>query len=407
MYIAHAPISYLANEVIQKREIKKLKLNEQILVAVFSMLFGILPDFDLFLNIPGFIHHSIITHTPIFYIAIWLLLKLLINPFHRILAKKTTFVLDRNLLNILANTFLVATLFHLLADLLSGSIILFYPISSSKIYLFKYLFEPNLHAGYFFSFFFAIEILAISIFIYYVYDNFLKNSKIITTVLKGLICLSVTYLPVSAYISFNTYNRMYMYDKNGEIHYDLDYDTFIDRMDMDVGNTGEDNIQKAKEIEILDSTLDVINSQKWTSKGNNQLSSKLKYTLGGFDSYRIIAQTYYNINLPIEPVLRDSAIKRDGFISYSHQYDYQTLLFEYLQEEDELIELNLDATVNIPSSKIFFLIDSHGEVLNLGITLEGNYLATVLDTDYNLSMHSYQSIRETYDDEISKIYIQK
>jgi hypothetical protein len=61
MYIAHGPISYLANEAIQSKKIKHLKMSEQILVALCALLFGILPDFDIFLlsmlSVPRFIHH--------------------------------------------------------------------------------------------------------------------------------------------------------------------------------------------------------------------------------------------------------------------------------------------------------------------------------------------------------------
>ena len=48
MVLAHAPISYLVNEKIQKENINKLKFHEQVLVALFSLFFGILPDFDFF-----------------------------------------------------------------------------------------------------------------------------------------------------------------------------------------------------------------------------------------------------------------------------------------------------------------------------------------------------------------------
>ena len=70
MYIAHGPISFLANELIQKKRIAKLKQNEKIFVGVFAIIFGILPDVDILAllgtTIPTFMHHSLITHTFIF-----------------------------------------------------------------------------------------------------------------------------------------------------------------------------------------------------------------------------------------------------------------------------------------------------------------------------------------------------
>jgi len=146
MYIAHGPISYLANEAIQSKKIKQLKMSDQILVALCALFFGILPDFDIFLlsmlNVPRFIHHEVITHTLIFYIGIWIILEGLIYIKEKLLNEKTNKALDNNLLHILANTFLISTLFHLFADFLVDSIMLAYPVSKQKFYLLKYIFEP-------------------------------------------------------------------------------------------------------------------------------------------------------------------------------------------------------------------------------------------------------------------------
>jgi inner membrane protein len=411
MLIAHAPISYLANEIIQKEKIAKLKSNDQILVVLFSLLFGLLPDFDLFiltlLDLPGFIHHNIISHAPLFYIAIWAVLKILVTPIYNLLNKKTAKIIDKNLLNILVNTFLIATLFHLIADLLYSSIMIFYPFSNFKFFIFQYLLEPNLFAGYFFTPLMGIELVIIGVFLLAIYRRFLNRGKFIDISLKILTCIFIIYLPLTIYTSINTYNRTYMYDKGKKINWDIDYDMQIDSMDMNVGNTKESNIQKAKDIYVLDSTLDIVNSKKWSTNHTNSMISSVKYAVGGFNSFRIVSQAYYNIRLPIEPVLKDFSIKKDGFNSYRYDYDYPNLLYEYLSNENLLIELNLESPVNIPFGKIFFLMDEKNEVLNLGITLEGNYLATVLPEDTHLGMHSYTQIREYYKTEAKKIYIQK
>ena len=423
MYLAHGPISYLANEVIQRKEIKKLKKSEQILVALCSLFFGILPDFDIFIlsifNVPTFIHHDIITHTPILYIGIWILLKTGIYFSAHTFNKKAGKVLDKYLLNILANTFLIATLFHLLADFLTNSIMIFYPFSDYKFYLLKFLFEPNIFVSLIFSTLFVIEILFIAIFIYTIYKKFIKENKGLTIFLGSLIVISVIYLPISMYVSLNMYNHTYMYAPNGEINYDIDYDSISNRLDMDIGNTGQSNIEKAININVLNGALDIINSNKWTLNHDNDLIAQVKYIYGGFDSYRLVAQTYYNINLPISPELRDYYIKEYKFESYSYDdYDYPSLLFDYLEENNQLIELNLDANVNLTSGKIFFVMTNvnnnieeqdivNQEIKNLGITLEGNYLAIVLEEDENLTMHSYKHLREYYKEDIGNIYIQK
>jgi hypothetical protein len=410
MYIAHGPISYLANEIIQNKKIKQLKTSEQILVALCSLFFGILPDFDILIlsifNAPRFIHHDIVTHSPILYIGIWILIKGLILFSDRILNKKTRVFFDKKLLNILANTFLIGTLSHLLADLLVNSIMLLYPLSDYRFYILKFIFEPNLFVSSAFTVIFAFEILFIATFVYFVYKRFFIKNSIVTRVLQGLLFLCLIYLPFTMYISLNTYNSIYLYDKDGEINYDIDYDGISDKFDMDIGNTGKSNIAKGKGRKILESAMNIVDSGKWTSKDDNALISQIKGLYGGFDSYRLVSQTYYDVRLPIEPVLRDYYIKKHGFKSYVYDgYEYSELLFEYLAEEKRFIELEKDEVRKIQEGKIFFVKGK--DILNLGITLEDNNLATVLDTDLNLSVHSYTDILEYYGEELEKIYIQR
>ena len=412
MYFAHGPISYLANEVIQKKKIKHLKMHEQILVALSSLFFGILPDLDILVlsvfGAPRFIHHDIITHTPIFYIAIWVVLRGGIYFSNRIFNKKTDKALNKRLLNILADTFLIATLFHLIADFVVDSIMIFYPISDFRFYIFKFIFEQNIFAGIPFSFVFALEIFFISIFLYAVYKKFFKNNKIVTILLQTLMVLTTIYIPFVVYVSLNTYNSSHMYGSDGKLNYDIDYDGVRDSVDMYVGNTGQNNLQRAKPEDVLDSALNIVNSNKWTGFHENSVLARIKYLYGGFDSYRLVAQTYYDIHLPIGPVLRDFHIKNYGFESYFYSdFDYPNLLLNYLGVNDRLLELNLDATiVDLEYGKIFFVMEEE-KVVNLGITLRDNFLAIVLETDENLTMHSYEALREYYGERISNIYIQK
>lgn len=411
MFLAHGPVSFLANEVVQKKKIKKLNNSEHILIALASFFFGILPDFDLFvaskLNIPGFVHHTFISHTPIFYISIWILLKILVNPIHGLLNKKTGKTLNKNFLNILIDTFLIATLFHLLADFVVARIMLFYPLTDFRFTMLFWILEPNLFTSYFISSTFAIELIFISIFTFVVYRIFFKTNVVCNILTKGFVLLTFLILPLSIYISSNTYNRSYMYDSEGYINYDIDYDTLKDSLDMDVGNTGKDNIQEAKSEDIFESAYDIVNSGKWAGqKGSEDLLSSLRYIVGAHDSLRIVSQAYYNNHLPIGPVLRDFAIKRDGFISYSYEYGYTELLFDYLEENGMLNELDWNSEFELEPGKIFFLKDRDGEILNLGITLEGNYLATVLKDDIYLQKHSLDDVRDNYENSLREVYVE-
>jgi hypothetical protein len=425
MYIAHGPISYLANEAIQSKKIKRLKMSEQILVALCALLFGILPDFDIFLlamlNVPRFIHHGIVTHTPIFYIGIWTILKGLIYIKGKFLNKKTNITLDKNLSHILANTFLIGTLSHLFADFIVDSIMLAYPLSEQKFYLIKYLFEPNLFASFPFSVMDSIEIFFITLFIYALYRKFIKKSKVVEISLKILILIGALYVPFTMWASSNTYNSAYLYEDGNQVTQDLDHDSISDAQDPDVGNTKEDNLERVDSNKLLKEAEDIITSEKWTNRDPNMFLEKVKNAFGGFSSYRIISQAHYNLRLPIEPVLRDYHVKTYGFESYFYSdYEYPTLLFEYLDEREMLEEIEMGEEISIVPGKIFFLVEKvdnkktgnaedevkeNLNILNLGITLEENYLAIVLEGDEYLTKHTYKQVDEIYNGEFI-LYVQ-
>jgi hypothetical protein len=425
MYIAHGPISYLTNEAIQSKKIKRLKMSEQILVALCALLFGILPDFDIFLlamlNVPRFIHHGIVTHTPIFYIGIWVILKGLIYIKRRFLNKKTNKTLDNDLSHILANTFLIATLSHLFADFVVDSIMFAYPISEYRFYLIKYIFEPNLFASFPFSVMDSTEIFFITLFIYSLYKKFVKKSKVVDVSLRILILIGVLYIPFTIWASSNTYNRSYMSGEGQELVHDIDSDSISDGQDPDVGNSKEDNLEKVDSNKLLKEAEDIMTSGKWTNQHSNRSIEKIKDLFGGFSSYRIISQAHYNLRLPIEPVLRDYHVKTYGFESYFYSdYEYPTLLFEYLDEREMLEEIEMGEEISIVPGKIFFLVEKvdnkktgnaedevkeNLNILNLGITLEENYLAIVLEGDEYLTKHTYKQVDEIYNGEFI-LYVQ-
>ncbi len=404
MLIAHAPLSYLGNELIQRKRIKTLQSGEQLLIALFSLFFGILPDFDLFLltlfRIPTFLHHEVITHTPIFYLIVWIILKLIYRTFHNLLNKKIQKVLNLNLLEILIDTFLITTLLHLLGDLLVTEVMVLFPLMSEQFVILKYILEPNRFSGYSFSPLFAIEILILSIFLGTIVRKYLKENKVLDIVSKSVFILSCIYIPLSILVNFRTYNSSYLYDKNGNINYDMDYDGTVDHNDLDIGNTGNGNILQPTSDNLFDATLDIVNSKKLVAQ-----KGSLSYILGGLDSYRLISQAYYNLHLPIESTLGSYKQSKSDSQGYENEIDYLDTLREYLTEKELLIELNLSSTPNIPRGKILFLIDKEEKIINAGISLEGNYIGIVLESDKYLQMHSYYSVIEYYEEKVDSIYI--
>ena len=404
MLIAHAPLSYLGNELIQRERIKTLQSGEQLLIALFSLFFGILPDFDLFLltlfRIPTFLHHEVITHTPIFYLIVWIILKLIYRTLHNLLNKKIQKVLNLNLLDILIDTFLIATLLHLLGDLLVTEVMVLFPLMPEQFVILKYILEPNRFSGYSFSPLFAIEILILSIFLGTIVRKYLKENKVLDIVSKSVFILSCIYIPLSILVNFRTYNSSYLYDKNGNINYDMDYDGTVDHNDLDIGNTGNGNILQPTSDNLFDATLDIVNSKKLVAP-----QGSLNYILGGLDSYRLISQAYYNLHLPIESTLGSYKQSKSDSQGYENEIDYLDTLREYLTEKELLIELNLSSTPNIPRGKILFLIDKENNIINAGISLEGNYIGIVLESDKYLQMHSYYSVIEYYGEKVNSIYI--
>ncbi len=408
MFLAHAPFSYLGNEILQRKAIKKLKSEEQIMVGLFALFFGILPDFDMFvltfLHIPTFLHHDVISHTPIFYIVIWAVLRVLIKPVSTLLNKKITKVLHNELLCILVDTFLIATLLHIFADLLTTDIMLFYPLSDIRFTVFKYLLEPNLFAGYTLSPLFAMELVVLSLFVTTIYKKYLAESLVISILTKAFVGIASVYLIFSIYMNLNTYNSSYLYDSAGKINYDLDYDSIVDHSDAQIH--GVENILNISSVQLFDEALEVVNTQKWTGNKDGNIIEKMKYQYGGLSSYRLISQVYYDLHLPIEAVLSNYYIQSNSLNEYVSDLKYSDVLLEYLSEKDLMLELNLDSNPGIPRGKLIFFLNEDGSIANLGITLESNYIATILDTDEYVTMHSYLEMREVYKD-ISAIYISK
>ena len=130
MLIAHGPLAVLSTNLILKNDLNGKRSDTTALIYLTAFISGILPDFDFFyliaLGKPAFLHHSLITHTPIFWIALFLLVKYL---YPKVLNRKIPTI------DLVLKAFLIGTLSHLLVDTLMGHIPLFYPIYTDGITL--------------------------------------------------------------------------------------------------------------------------------------------------------------------------------------------------------------------------------------------------------------------------------
>lgn len=399
MFLAHAPISFLSNEIIQKKRISKLTQNEKIFVGLFALLAGIAPDLDLFvlqgLNLPTFIHHQIISHTPIFYIATWICLRLLFWFLYRFFSKKTSKFLNKELLSVVLDTFLIATLFHLFADFLVGRIMILYPFSTQGYTLFENLFEPNLFAGYFFSISFGIEKVIISIFVVYLFNKILKQSILLKVFNISIITICALFLSLNIYSRFNTYNKSIPLDSNNTLNYDIDFDFVMDDADMDIDNDGADNIIDIDIQKLVEQTNEVVSDSKWTAYGENSLIEQYKSTYGGFTSYRLISQAYFNLHSPITPVLWNQAVIDGDVKGYAGSLNGLESLHSYFASKDLLTKLTSEATV-FSNGTMFFILDQQNEVLNVGMVTGNDSVAIVLPYDKRTRVHTFSDVTNYY-----------
>ncbi len=391
MFLAHGPISYLANEVIQKKKISNLKFHEQILVSILAILFGILPDIDLLIlpmfSIPQFSHHNYFTHAPLFYIGIWLILKLKVAIFDRIVNKKTLAVLHHDLMNVILNTFLIATMVHFLADTLTGGIMLLYPISTFKFSILSSFMVPNLFQQYFLLPDFAIELVFCSIFFVHIYKKFFQKNIFFDVLKYFFLSASAIFLFVTIFFSTQTYNKNKMYDSNGKENYDVDMDGLYDKKDMDIDNDGVDNIVDIDLKKLTQEVKDISESGKLASFN----TGSIQYMFGGFDSYRLLSQAYFNISSPIEGVLKNTVKERE----YWTKLSYPELLYGYFNSKSLLKELDVTQESVLNIGTLIFLLDENDKVVNIALVVDEDSVGVVLSQDRQLKTHTLQELFES------------
>ena len=393
MYLAHGAASYILNEAVQKKKISKLNGHEQLVVAILTILFGILPDIDLAIltvtPIPTFAHHSVITHSILFYLSLWLLLNLLFFVLKKILNKKGRKMLNDELLNIIQYSFIISTLSHLFLDILFSHSAIFLPLKK-QITILGNVIKANYFAQYMFTPPFACEVIIILFFLLILYKKYIKRRKIATNILRLLITISCIYLPFTIYMNLNTYNYSSHF-RNGERIYDADYDRIQDSRDADTDNDGIDNIQEGDKKKIAQFAKRISANKYFASNRQQNIWESIKYNSGAFNSYRIISQAYFEQNLAIEPVLKEYEQKRYNTNSYTQYTPSPILLYEYFADNGYLY--NLDT--QIESGSIFFIL-TNDKMVNMGIVLDSETFVTVLDTDKRIITHTKNDIQEAY-----------
>lgn len=403
MLIAHGPIGFLANEIIQKKNIEKLSTPQYILITIASIFFGILPDFDLFillaLSKPSFLHHQIVTHTPFFWIIVFILSKVTYTLLYKYLKGDIKKFLTKDFINTFLNTMFIATLFHLLADLTTGYIQFLYPFTKHG---FTLLFLPiNVFAGARLHPMFALEIIITALFTLKVIQQFfIKKVKVINFMKFILIPTTVIYFIISVTLYTQTYtpDRIVFTDDHLPL-FDQDFDGLVNSKDSDIDSDGIDNIQDINQDELFKAISTIGRTEYYPTvpfrKEDRTDIQKLLYLYGAQDSYRLIEEVYLEINSPISPVI--SANK-----PYSSNLNNADALYNYFQSIDELLDITINTT-QINKGKIIFFLNQ-GEIVNMGITINDNSILTSLG-EIKIKVFSLQEVLEN--DIIDSIQIQK
>ncbi len=410
MFLVHAPVSYLANAGLQKEKISTLKNSQKVFIAVLSLIFGILPDFDFLLLMmfdrPSYTHHDFFTHTPAYWIVLWLLLVIIMKLVYPLFNRETKEFISKDFLNIILNTFLIAGLSHFFADLLVGNIMVFYPFSNEHFTLLRYIFEPSYFTGYFVSVYFAIEIIILAVFFWVFSKKFLIKQKWDDVVAVVLLVLTTLYLGFTVFINLKTYNNTFLEGANiPYMDYDMDYDTLRDIEDWDVDNDGINNIEDAHIEKVVGNVKSIIGSNKLAISNPTSLVEKIEYKYGALDSFRLVSQAYYEDYSPIEPVLKDFYLKNLDSKRYTVKFDHQNVLKDYFEFYEMLIDLNVNSNPLLEKGKIFFLLDENDEIMNMGITLEGNRVGIVLPGEKYVQYHTFDGVIRFYGDTIATFQI--
>ncbi len=392
MFLAHGPISYVLNEVIQKDDIKTLSNHEQLLVMILSILFGIFPDIDLAIlsmtNIPAFNHHLIFTHSVIYFVGLWVLLILILKILKKILKKEKKDILSDTFIKVIHISFLVGTLSHLFADILFSHSRILFPLQI-QITILGGVFKSNYFTSYLLTPIFATELIAVSVFLLFIFNKYIKSIKPIKYLILSLISLTSILFLFSAYMNLNTYNKQNHF-RNGYKISDSDYDQILDRDDPDTNGNGIYNIYEVDKEKIA-TFVEEISNDRYFSTNSNTLAEKIKYTFGAFNSYRVISQAYFEQNLAIEPILREYTKTKYNIHKYIIEVDYPTTLYEYLSDIGTLQSTDIN---NYRGSIFFVLKDDNVE--NMGIILGNNSFGIVLDGDSRLVKHSLEDIKDAY-----------
>ncbi|MBI2356620.1 metal-dependent hydrolase [Candidatus Dojkabacteria bacterium] len=398
MFLAHGPLSTIITEKVRERYFKGLDRGMVPFLIVISLIAGLLPDFDFFIlaaqSIPSFLHHNLVTHTPIF----WIVVSMLVYAVLKVVEKYTKSQIGTILRNggsaAITLTVLIGTLSHIFSDMLTGHIMLLYPFTDYAFTLTADLLPLNPIVSYFIHPFMILEIVIIAVFMGVMIKLLFPVSKKLmrtTSILFSLIITIVFFL--SLYLHQNTYNPTLPRLKNNMINYDVDNDYIDDYLDFDIGNNGWDNVMDKDRNRIAQVARKVGNSKK-LAVTDNPFLERLGYT----SDYGLISTTYFQAGYTLEPVIKNY-FKEETDIKYNLE-SYHRMLKERQLLTSFDPELNRQES-NIESKGKTLFILKEGKVISAGIIINRGKVAIVLPNDRRLTLHSFEEVKNTYTEGIT------
>ncbi|MCC7290277.1 metal-dependent hydrolase [bacterium] len=312
MLIAHGPLAVISSYYIQKDSLKKIKKINLTLLYIVAFLLGIFPDFDIFYLVSkgesSFNHHGLITHVPLFWIAVsfvlWAVLKTFIKG------------INEKLRSLIVITFAISTLSHIAADLFTGHIMLFYPFSNDYFTLFGNIVPDNMFGGYFANPIFAVEIIIIGLFVILLAKQFLNLN------LQMILPVTITYFLFNCFIYTQNY-QIDIYSKvQGNPVFDKDKDGLADAYDYDSDNNFVNNFDQVSKEELLTEVETIRGRTRLIPSNPASTSDKLLYLYGGHTTLRLIIQAYAQTGNYLSPVvhnyMKQTEVKRfsEGLYAY-------------------------------------------------------------------------------------------
>lgn len=248
MVFSHGPAGFTITWATQKLWKKGLNSRQKVCIYILGVIFGLLPDVDVvyyYLISATHLHRENITHSPILYLALFILVFVF------------SLVLKNKFIKSISFIFLFSTFFHLILDSTTAGVPWFFPLSKN---LYGLLFVDALATGFYGShlivFLYSLEavffLFTLGILLFWKYKE--KNSRKRITVCLSIIFVAWVFLLVSFDKHLFSWKSDIYYkdfDKDGLMNMrdeDMDGDGMINLWDNDANGNGIPNLEEILEV---------------------------------------------------------------------------------------------------------------------------------------------------------------